>query len=299
MADNNRATEERPKRARARAGCVRCRAKRRKCDEVKPVCGRCRDKKESCQWRARIVFREENNHGLSTPQSHPKTKKPSRPAPGCFEIQDVTAEVIRDQQQQRDLVEDSVTTADAESPATSRSSRTAHVANRAFEDEVHAWDIAAASNLFSALEENCPEMDGDYQQGVDSSIADATTDVTAVNDLSYVWPSPTALGLYDDSIFLPGSAYLDAHSTLRSHLINEVNTSGATRVGTPESLRDDKIEASVCSDAISREMSGQTSILTEEEEFSLLQNWVEEGQHPKLSTTIRTNGCSCTLDGQV
>lgn len=277
MVDNNQANKEKPRRAKARSGCLRCRAKRRKCDEVKPVCGRCKHKKENCQWGARIVFREENNHGVNTSQPFPRSKKPKRPAPGCFEIQDVTAEIIRDQQQ-RDSTESSPST----SLETIKSKDFLHTTGDTypvFQDQVRAWQTATTMDLISAPLNDHPEMSEDCQQNLDATVAEATTELPLINDLSYVWPSPTALGMYDDSIFLPGSAYLDAHSTLRSHLIQEVHSSLATRVATPESLQDDKLEHHISSDGISRDMSAQVPVLTEEEEFRLLQNWVEEGEH--------------------
>lgn len=298
MAENDSAIKARPKRARARSGCIRCRAKRRKCDEVKPICGRCRDKKDDCQWGARIVFREENNHGLSTLQSRPKNNKSKRPTSCRFEIQDVTAEVIRDQQQ-HDLVESSASTIDPESTVNSRLSQMIQIATRPFENEVHAREMTAAIDVMSIPSEGCPEIDEDYQQAADTSITDPTLALPPVDDLSYIWPSSTALGLYDDSIFLPGSAYLDAYSTLRSHLIREVNTNNATRIGTPESLRDDKIDTALSSDAALEDRAAEPSVMTEEEEFTLLQNWVEEGQSPEGIVAALADSDSRALDGQV
>jgi|SRR5690242_5651696 len=298
MAENDPAIEGRPKRARARSGCIRCRARRRKCDEVKPVCGRCRDKKDDCQWGAQIVFREENNRGLSTPQSRSKNNKSRRPASGRFEIQDVTAEVIRDQQQ-HDLLESSAPTIDSESAVNSRSLQTMRIATRPFEDEVHAREMTAAIDVISVPDEGCTEVNEDYKQAADTSITDPTIALPPVNDLSYIWPSPTALGLYDDSIFLPGSAYLDAYCTLHSYLIQEVDTNNGTCVGTPESLRDDKIETALSSDAALEDRTAEPSVLTEEEEFTLLQNWVEEGQSPEGIVAALADSDSRALDGQV
>ena len=239
------------------------------------MCGRCKEKKEACQWGARIVFREENNRGLSTPQSFSKNKKSKRSAPGHFEIQDITAEVIRDNQQQ-EAMDISMPTIDSTSTKGTHSPQmTEEFSNQL--NNVHTWEMATAMDLMPVPTAECPDISAAYQQPLDEAVTDTATALPAVDDLSYIWPSPTALGLYDDSIFLPGSAYLDAHSTLRSHLIQEVNaSSGTTRDVTPELPQDDKIETSVSGDISAGDVTSQPSALTEEEEFALLKNWVEE-----------------------
>lgn len=276
MTDNDQTTEEKPKRARVRSGCLRCRTRRRKCDEVKPVCGRCKDKKDTCQWGTRIVFREENNHSLSTPQLFSKHKKPKRPAPGHFEIQDVTAEVIRDHQQQK-LSEGPLHETGSASTQSIHSSHMTDGGDNRF-DAVRAWEMAAVMDMMPLSVSTCPVSDDAYQQPLQTSITDTSPELPVVEDLSYIWPSPTANGLYDDSIFLPGSAYLDAHSTLRSHLYHEANANSATREGTPELRPDDRIEASVSGGASSGSTTPRQAAITEKEEFALLQNWVEESE---------------------
>ncbi|KAH7125894.1 hypothetical protein EDB81DRAFT_201844 [Dactylonectria macrodidyma] len=62
--------EEAPKQqvtrhTRTRNGCQRCRARRRKCDEVKPQCGRCADAHVSCQYLTRLSFLERNSQTLA------------------------------------------------------------------------------------------------------------------------------------------------------------------------------------------------------------------------------------------
>jgi hypothetical protein len=239
------------------------------------VCGRCKEKKEACQWGARIVFREENNRGLSTPQSFSKNKKPKGSAPGHFEIQDITAEVIRDHQQQETMDISIPTINSTSTKSTHLPQMTEEFANQL--SNVHTWEMTAAMDLIPVSAVECPDVNVAYQQPLDEAVTDTATALPAVDDLSYIWPSPTALGLYDDSIFLPGSAYLDAHSTLRSHLIQEVNASnGTTHDGTHELAQDDKIETPVSGDFSAGNKTPQQSALTEEEEFALLKNWVEE-----------------------
>lgn len=266
--------EEKAKRARVRSGCMRCRTKRRKCDEAKPVCGRCKDKKEICQRGTRIVFREENNRSLDTPQLFSTQKKPKRPAPGHFEIQDVTAEVIRDHQQQeisKSPLERTMSIQSTLSP------QTASGGDGQF-DAVHAWNVSAPTNMMPFVDPDCVQDDGPNHVSLQRNIEDMSPGLPVVEDLSYIWPSPTANGLYDDSIFLPGSAYLDAHSTLRSHLYHEANVNVATREGTPELRLEDKLDATFSGGASSGYTTPRQTAVTEEEEFLLLQNWVEEGR---------------------
>lgn len=265
--------EEKPKRARVRSGCMRCRTKRRKCDEAKPVCGRCKDKKETCQWGTRVVFREENNRSLDTPQLFSTQKKSKRPAPGHFEIQDVTAEVIRDHQQQEIMKSPFKRTISTQSTL---SPQTASGGDDNF-DAVHGWKVLAPIDRMPPVNPDCACDDDTHHDPLHGNIEDMTPGLPIVEDLSYIWPSPTANGLYDDSIFLPGSAYLDAHSTLRSHLYHEANANTATREGTPELRLEDRLDATFSGDASSGYTTPRQTAVTEEEEFTLLQNWVEEG----------------------
>ncbi|UPX18534.1 uncharacterized protein EKO05_0008831 [Ascochyta rabiei] len=274
MADGQRAGEEKPKRARVRSGCMQCRTKRRKCDEAKPVCGRCKGKKEACQWGTRIVFREENNHGLSTLQLLPKHKTSKSIAPGGFQIQDITAEVIREQQH-REEVERSALTIEPASAEHDRSPRLADEAAKHF-DAAYSWETAAAVDQMLVASEVCTKIDDNCQQSLFVGNTGTANPLPVVNELSYEWSIPTALGSYDDSIFLPGSAYLDAHSTLRSHLIQEVNISSATRTRTPELPQDDRLDMSGLGDEFLNGHVPLQEFLTDEDEYALLENWVEE-----------------------
>ncbi|GAB7335540.1 hypothetical protein MBLNU13_g07881t2 [Cladosporium sp. NU13] len=45
------------KRRRTRSGCLNCRRKRKKCDDVRPICTKCERSGEECEWDALIKFR--------------------------------------------------------------------------------------------------------------------------------------------------------------------------------------------------------------------------------------------------
>ena len=110
-------------------------------------------------------------------------------------------------------------------------------------------------------------------------------------DVSSIWQTPVGTAYLDDSVFLPGSAYLDAHSTFRSHLIHEVRSSAPTREVTPDHARMEQawpLEADHHSEAtrLNTQVSLDNSIsegpalpsleLSKEEEFVLWKNWLDE-----------------------
>ncbi|KAK8432453.1 putative C6 transcription factor [Phyllosticta citricarpa] len=79
------------KRKRGRHGCLNCRRKRKKCDEVKPNCTRCTKHGDACEWDNRIIFR---HSGLN--REHQSVRKlGNQPAPpvGDLTIINVTSSV--------------------------------------------------------------------------------------------------------------------------------------------------------------------------------------------------------------
>ncbi|KAI1129654.1 hypothetical protein F5Y10DRAFT_276580 [Nemania abortiva] len=54
-----------PRHTRARSGCERCRAQRRKCDEGKPRCKRCASADALCKYVTHVSFRDKNSQSLS------------------------------------------------------------------------------------------------------------------------------------------------------------------------------------------------------------------------------------------
>jgi hypothetical protein len=88
----------------------------------------------------------------------------------------------------------------------------------------------------------------------------------------------------DDGIFLPGSAYLELHSALRSHIFDTARSAYPSRCPTPSPGPcnvDEEPEASPApyADQTSLELSDTTprSVeLTKQEEYVLWKNWVDE-----------------------
>ncbi|PSN62399.1 C6 transcription factor [Corynespora cassiicola Philippines] len=292
MKDTNGAEQQGVKKARTRSGCLNCKSKRRKCDEIKPVCARCNSKGEKCEWGSRIIFRAENNHGVTGSHLSGQQRAKSSRRPPRFEIKDVTAEVIRDYQHY-DPVEDGAEQNEDERPPTAQSATTAGGHGIHFDTgpEWHKGIIDGSNaNGLSHLQQNEIEPPPSDTEATHIQISLPTPE-----DLSYIWPSPNANGLIDDSIFLPGSAYLDAHSTLRSHLYHEVRSNAPTRHGTPEpprvaenwpsdtnsgeERRSNTNESDITEDSLSADaqlVQAGSVQLSEEEEFTLWKNWLDE-----------------------
>ncbi|RFU81940.1 c6 zinc finger domain-containing [Trichoderma arundinaceum] len=70
----------RNRKKRARTGCLRCRTRRRKCDERKPRCQRCIDAEAECVYGPRLSFLQKNAITLtSSNETGPSTKKADEP----------------------------------------------------------------------------------------------------------------------------------------------------------------------------------------------------------------------------
>jgi hypothetical protein len=114
-------------------------------------------------------------------------------------------------------------------------------------------------------------------------------------DIESIWHSPVTTTYLDDSVFLPGSAYLDAHSTFRNHLIQEVRSNAPTREVTPDTTRIGQVwggvQANYASDVarhITETPVDTTTVnepdatnisppqLSPDEEFELWRNWLDE-----------------------
>ncbi|KAK0650714.1 putative transcriptional regulatory protein [Lasiodiplodia hormozganensis] len=81
------------KRKRGRHGCLNCRRKRKKCDEVHPTCTKCQKHGETCEWDTGVIFR---HNGLSS--EHPSMREIGRHSQQRhtdFTIIDVTSSVMR------------------------------------------------------------------------------------------------------------------------------------------------------------------------------------------------------------
>ncbi|KAL7913976.1 hypothetical protein GGI35DRAFT_231380 [Trichoderma velutinum] len=80
MAHQETASPNRVQKKRARTGCLRCRTRRRKCDEHKPRCQRCIDAEAECVYGSRLSFLQKNAFTLSSKsQNDAPPRKPGGP----------------------------------------------------------------------------------------------------------------------------------------------------------------------------------------------------------------------------
>ncbi|PYH93792.1 hypothetical protein BO71DRAFT_245939 [Aspergillus ellipticus CBS 707.79] len=79
MADNNGDNKPTPKFTRCRTGCLRCRTRRRKCDEGKPHCRNCIEKNLVCQYGVQVTFLPKNTFTVADEELRmPRGKKRTR-----------------------------------------------------------------------------------------------------------------------------------------------------------------------------------------------------------------------------
>ncbi|KAH7080302.1 putative C6 transcription factor [Paraphoma chrysanthemicola] len=292
MTETDRSERKRSKRARTRTrhGCLNCKSRRRKCDEAKPICGRCRDRGEYCEWGSRLIFRNQNALGIATKdlvaQQHgSRNKKPVR-----FKIKDVTSEIIRDYHHTDHI--DDVSDEIDEPGHVATSSR--HNDPATYVQKSPIWQNPAL------IESLTPKINGVQHQTPEQSLTQSEPTsipmtLPPTGNLHSFWDSPNATWNFDDSVFLPDSAYLDAHSTLRTHLMYEVRSTGNTRQTTPdpyapeatvsvgiESGQDPRhsLDASMNFEEPPPEgfafSQSSTQTLSDEEECALWKNWVDE-----------------------
>ncbi|KAL5093455.1 hypothetical protein Trisim1_011258 [Trichoderma cf. simile WF8] len=80
MAHQETESPNRVQKRRARTGCLRCRTRRRKCDEHKPRCQRCIDAEAECVYGPRLSFLQKNAFTLSSnSRNYPSPRKPGGP----------------------------------------------------------------------------------------------------------------------------------------------------------------------------------------------------------------------------
>ncbi|KAL6707714.1 hypothetical protein ACN47E_003835 [Coniothyrium glycines] len=276
------------KRARTRNGCLNCKTKKRKCDEIKPVCSRCSNKSEDCEWASRLTFRAENALSLGNVHKASHERRSVTWKPAKFKIKDVTAEIIRDCQQY-ELTDDGSSPLDTHSltstsPITGDSQKLMVGPNNLWQTGNMLVGIAKLGRNEELRSTSAPRV-----------TADIPTSMPTAIEVGAVRRRPFATGFSDDSVFLPGSAYLDAHSMFRDHLIEEVRSNIITREATPNACHS---QATRISDGdttrektygtqtmqswvdTSSELSESAQVssfqLSEEEEFCLWKNWSDE-----------------------
>ncbi|KAH8894397.1 hypothetical protein GQ53DRAFT_717123 [Thozetella sp. PMI_491] len=313
------------KKARTRTGCWNCRRKKKKCDEHRPVCSNCHSKGELCEWGIRLSFRDENIETI--PDSHPSMRQNSASRQDRdIKIVDITKEVIRDYWSEfhatigldQDL-SDNTATNDSNDGDGGRGHSVAYppVAHPPSREQVNLSPVMRTRPMISfrsGLREptnmltTADALESSMNSGFGNHRHDSPGSATTSRSYDMLLPpSPQAMSdihgtagispeqsFAEDGIFLPGSAYLELHSVLRSHIFDTARSNYPSRLTTPSlisSHNEDPVAASTdvqraahtasfTGQAEQNELSSSatpTSIeLTKEEEYTLWKNWVEE-----------------------
>ncbi|UNI19272.1 hypothetical protein JDV02_005466 [Purpureocillium takamizusanense] len=282
------------KRIRTRTGCLACRRKKRKCDERRPSCGACCRRGQPCEWGLRLTFRAENARCLDG--SHPSMARTRRRPPKGYQILDVTSNVIRgykvlspppDQlrispEECQDGRGDADThilvtppvACDQASPFPTRSldrdTNSCLTATNGSPSTQRQTESAVANLLYFS------------QGGQQSPPLPIGLDVPDYLDQQLQVITPDGTSSTEDGIFLPGSAYHELHSTLRSHLIHEVKSNAPTRQATPRLELDDHDGSSQdqgkvpeCPLELPASVVEVPSLLSKEDECVLWRNWFD------------------------
>ncbi|XP_014557569.1 hypothetical protein COCVIDRAFT_15125 [Bipolaris victoriae FI3] len=278
MAEDRGALNRGIKRARTRHGCLNCKIRRRKCDEVKPTCSRCAAKNDKCEWTSRLTFRAENALAIHPSLLH---QPPGFP-PKRFRIKDVTAEVMRDYQCDKP----------GDGPGACDQSDNQLVSSYS---DLSSTTIDDRSILFQ--NDSCWPKNTSHTNTEDipsQARPEGYVPIPVSADTEVARNSPVIAAHPDNTIFLPGSAYLDAHAALRSHLKEKARSNDHT----PEASRDSSKDTRICSvdtdfDTVTKKgtmqlpfdpvIGGEPSPtqlsvfqLSAEKELELWKNWLDE-----------------------
>ncbi|EMD93422.1 hypothetical protein COCHEDRAFT_1154015 [Bipolaris maydis C5] len=235
MAEDRGALKRGIKKARTRHGCLNCKTRRRKCDELKPTCSRCAAKNDKCEWASRLTFRAENALAIHPSLLH---QPPGLP-PKRFRIKDITAEVMRDYQ--CDKPGDGSDACDQSD-------------NQRVSGYSDPSPITIDDRSVSFPNGSCWRENTSYTNAEDipsQARPQEYIPIPTSADTEVTWNSPVVAAHPDNTIFLPGCAYLNAHAAFRSHLKQQAGSNDHTP------------EASLFQ-------------LSAEEEFELWKNWLDE-----------------------
>ncbi|KAJ8114862.1 hypothetical protein OPT61_g3348 [Boeremia exigua] len=233
---------------------------------------------------------------LSVEAKQQSKQQKARPAckPPRFRIKDVTADVVRNYQHSGTTDPPTGLGDQQDAPSSSYSPSTLEEDDSRFRHGT-LWEMNVGSTEITASPAHT------QRYGLENPVSG----VEMVNlshalsnpvDIKFMWQSPGKNDFVDDSIFLPGSAYLNAHSTFRSHLIHEVRSTAPSRQATPEHYREEEAwstSSSKLSDVVNEVMPSSVSLddpqlvgsnfvnsdafsLLDEEESLLWKNWLDE-----------------------
>ncbi|KXS98488.1 hypothetical protein AC578_2603 [Pseudocercospora eumusae] len=264
---------------RTRTGCLNCRRKRRKCDEVKPTCEGCQARNEVCEWGVKVSFRPENAHTMG--REHPSMKHAASYSRNqSYHIINVTSEVIRDYFEE--------TTNEIEEPRLLDSSASATTAQPT--PRQHALTLNLSNNTptpelpFDALEpvtsitshHSAPLILQPDPRDLHEELNGITQTPMLTSPELFLSPQYSDSQL-EDGIFVPGSEFQELHAALRSKIIDTARSTAPSRIGSPDPHhhRRPELQRSETSESADEE-SRRLAHLSIDQEYVLLQNYINE-----------------------
>ncbi|EME79745.1 uncharacterized protein MYCFIDRAFT_142135 [Pseudocercospora fijiensis CIRAD86] len=262
---------------RTRTGCLNCRRKRRKCDEVKPTCETCQGRNEVCEWGVKVSFRPENAHTMA--REHPSMKHAaSHSRNQSYQIINITSEVIRDyfEETTNDIEEarllDSSTSATTAQPTPRQHALTLNLSNHTpthdlpFEPLEPITSIQSHHSAPLSLQPEAIDLH-DELSGI------SQTPILTSPDL-FLSPQYSD-SQFDDGIFLPGSEFQELHAALRSKIIDTARSTAPSRMSSPDHHHPE-LQRSETSETADDEESRRLAHLSIDQEYVLLQNYINE-----------------------
>ncbi|RYC55523.1 hypothetical protein CHU98_g10687 [Xylaria longipes] len=314
----------RKKRIRCRTGCWNCRRKRRKCNGKQPTCEICSRKGEVCEWGIKLSFRPENNYSIS--DAHPSMRyAPILGHEATIETGSYALEGIRNDLEQGNSNNDercfsnsvskpqpqvpyeqqaSISTP-AGSPETGIVARPGHVNRLATtcliqpgSESPLSMDSTESLMMLQSAAAQLLDL-GSAPPPIEPLVVDRNGSSIEMDDEYFhstgtaaISPTATRLSEYfnrDDGIFLPGSTYLELHSTLRNRIFDTARSAQSCRGASPRSPigADDMVDSYTQVDHETASIGPESPIwpptftplfaeLEWQEEYKLWKNWVDE-----------------------
>ncbi|KXT12058.1 hypothetical protein AC579_4695, partial [Pseudocercospora musae] len=236
---------------RTRTGCLNCRRKRRKCDEVKPTCEACQARNEVCEWGVKVSFL----------------------------IRDYFEETTNDIEEPRLLDASATATATATAPTAQLTPRphplTLNLSNNT--PTTHELPFEPLEPVTSTQSHHSAPL---ILQPDPIGLHDELNGITPTPMLTSpeLFLSPQySDSQFEDGIFLPGSEFHELHAALRSKIIDTARSTAPSRIASPDPHhhRPPELQRSETSETADEE-SRRLAHLSIDQEYVLLQNYINE-----------------------
>lgn len=245
-------------------------------DETRPACQRCTRVGATCEWGVRVSFRPV--HGIPSPERPPTSAATVDQPPIQYNILDVTDSVTREYYHDDQK--------NGGGASQSRSNPPPAVAHRDGDLQRPSHpsppEIRRPGTYFPSASAASPSRQAEHAASNLLSLGQTSPFTTStigsdgspeVSNYPHLPPASAAemTDALNGDIFRPGSTYLNLHSTLRHHIVQESRSMGPSRADSPyEDYDDDDSAVGAGSE------EGADFSLTEEQEWVLWVNWLDE-----------------------